>query len=266
MDRLQIFNQVLGGRIRLARQFLELSATELGQKVELTPQQVIKYEAGQSRVSAARLLAFSEALDRPIEWFYKPIASVRSETLTANSEADARVVGDLEHILSQGDAATRDIVAGLLARFSHQIPRQVPEAAPVWKRRMNSGRRRILLVDDDPDVLTMATKVLHKAGYEVVPVGDAQSALAVTEQSGQLAAIVTDYSMPGMNGATLLAAVARNRPTLPAIMITGFEKQALTETISDRVEILPKPFPWSKLLLCLKHLEEQSKSRDAAAR
>ena len=60
----------VGGRLRLRRTLMGLSQTELAKAVNLTFQQVQKYESGANRVSASRLYHISEALDVPVSFFF----------------------------------------------------------------------------------------------------------------------------------------------------------------------------------------------------
>lgn len=112
--------------------------------------------------------------------------------------------------------------------------RAVPPPSP--------GQAAVLLVDDDPDVLTMVAKHLEKAGYRALRAENADAALHVVGSGQPLAAIVTDYAMPGLNGAQLLARVALLRPGLPALIITGYADSAEMELLGAGVEVLRKPF------------------------
>jgi transcriptional regulator with XRE-family HTH domain len=60
----------LGKRIRLRRVEIDISQTELGDKLGVSFQQVQKYEKGVNRVGAARLQQIASALDVPITFFY----------------------------------------------------------------------------------------------------------------------------------------------------------------------------------------------------
>ena len=60
----------LGKRIRLRRVEIDISQTELGDKLGVSFQQVQKYEKGVNRVGAARLQQIATALDVPITFFY----------------------------------------------------------------------------------------------------------------------------------------------------------------------------------------------------
>lgn len=60
----------VGSRLRLRRTMLGLSQTELAKAVNLTFQQVQKYESGNNRVSASRLFHIADALDVPVGFFF----------------------------------------------------------------------------------------------------------------------------------------------------------------------------------------------------
>ena len=63
-------DQHVGARLKLRRTMLGLSQTELATAVNLTFQQVQKYESGANRVSASRLFHIAEALDVPVSFFF----------------------------------------------------------------------------------------------------------------------------------------------------------------------------------------------------
>lgn len=63
----------VGGRVRMRRKFLGLSQTDLAEKLELTFQQVQKYESGANRVSASKLYQTSLALRVPISYFFEDL-------------------------------------------------------------------------------------------------------------------------------------------------------------------------------------------------
>lgn len=78
---------------------------------------------------------------------------------------------------------------------------------------------RILLVDDDPDVLRDYASALRRIG-EVVEAPDGTSALArITEMSFDV--IVSDVAMPGISGIDLLSHVRRHDLDVPVVLITG---------------------------------------------
>ena len=79
---------------------------------------------------------------------------------------------------------------------------------------------RILVVDDDPSVLTLSALVLADHGYEVKTAVDGFDALAKL-QKALPDVIISDLRMPNMSGFELLSVVRRRFPHIPAIAISG---------------------------------------------
>lgn len=79
-DEEHLFNLHVGSKIRQRRLMLNLTQTGLAEKLGLTFQQVQKYEHGQNRVSAGRLLELAGALQVPIAFFYQGLASQGAHT------------------------------------------------------------------------------------------------------------------------------------------------------------------------------------------
>lgn len=114
---------------------------------------------------------------------------------------------------------------------------------------MNAAKHRILLVDDDPDLLKLLSIRLTAAGYDVTAVESAEKALACLSAT-RPSLVITDMRMGGMDGTALFEAIHRINPTLPVIILTAHG------TIPDAVEAmkrgvfgyLTKPYE-SKMLL-----------------
>ena len=87
----------------------------------------------------------------------------------------------------------------------------------------NKEKRRVLIVDDAPDVTEMLATFLRHAGFEAVMAFSAGEALEVA-QTEQFAIVISDIGMPGMNGydlAIALRALPEYR-SVPMIAVTGF--------------------------------------------
>jgi CheY-like chemotaxis protein len=84
-----------------------------------------------------------------------------------------------------------------------------------------ASRRRILLVEDDPDAALFATHILTgRGGFEVTHTPDPAVALALAAaQSWDL--VLTDLHLPAMSGLELLAALRRMVPRLPVVLVTA---------------------------------------------
>ena len=113
---------------------------------------------------------------------------------------------------------------------------------------MTSEAARILLVDDDADLLQLIAMRLTAAGYAVNAVESGEAALASFAVS-RPAAIVTDLRMRGMDGMALFDAIHRQAPTLPVVILTahGTIPEAVAATRRGVFSFLTKPFD-SKVL------------------
>ncbi|MCW8086287.1 PAS domain S-box protein [Sabulicella glaciei] len=104
------------------------------------------------------------------------------------------------------------------------------------------SRGRILLVDDDLIVREVTAEQLLEDGYEVV---SAASGAAALEMLGEVAPdlLLTDLSMPEMDGATLIREARARRPGLPALLLTGFADRAadLAQGGENGFALLRKP-------------------------
>jgi PAS domain S-box-containing protein len=125
-------------------------------------------------------------------------------------------------------------------------------AEPNFPRLAENGC--ILLVDDDADVMLTTGAILEKAGFGVLRASDVNQAVAMIAEGVRIDAIVTDYAMPAMNGADLVAEARLHRPGLPAIIISGFTDINQTAAPGNGVVRLHKPFQRSALLDALRDL------------
>jgi CheY-like chemotaxis protein len=99
----------------------------------------------------------------------------------------------------------------------------------------------VLLVDDDPGVRFALTEVLRDRGFQVVGASSGSQALALL--SG-VDVVVTDLSMPGMDGLELVSHIAAYAPRLPVILLTAHGSEHLVRIASSRGArgCLSKPF------------------------
>lgn len=107
-----------------------------------------------------------------------------------------------------------------------------------------------LLVDDDPVVRAVTRKLLSEAGYTVTEASDAIEALELMEDMSRLDLAVTDFSMPGVNGAVLATEIRRVRPEALVVIMSG-HTAAWDADRPEGVVFLPKPFGRSRLMVAL---------------
>src|ERR671925_875925 len=108
---------------------------------------------------------------------------------------------------------------------------------------------RVLLVDDDKDLLQLIAMRLSAAGYAVTAVESGEAALAALAVS-RPQVVVTDLRMQGMDGMALFDAVHRDSPSLPVVILTahGTIPEAVSATRRGVFSFLTKPFEPKVLL------------------
>ena len=126
------------------------------------------------------------------------------------------------------------------------LPPATPTARPFPLR----AQGRILLVDDEPQVLAVAAEALQRIGLTAETYSSAGLALAAFKfDSGSYVALLTDLSMPEMSGVDLAAEIRRLSPHVPVVIMTGH----LTETARAKaralgqVQFIQKPFDLPQL-------------------
>ena len=104
---------------------------------------------------------------------------------------------------------------------------------------------RILIAEDEEPVRLLLARALAEDGYEVLTAADGAEALDVLQrEGGRFDLLLTDIKMPVMDGLALALATARDFPTLPILLMTGYADQrerafGLEALIRD---IIAKPF------------------------
>jgi len=81
---------------------------------------------------------------------------------------------------------------------------------------------RVLVVDDDPIVLTGTAALLEDLGHVATEATSAEGALQVLRSAPGIDLVITDHAMPGMTGTELAARIRRSWPGLPFVMATGY--------------------------------------------
>ncbi|RYX89012.1 MAG: response regulator [Comamonadaceae bacterium] len=126
---------------------------------------------------------------------------------------------------------------------------QAPQASAPPSASPTGHAPRLLVVDDDADMLRLLTIRLSAAGYRVSAVGSAEEALAQLEvERPQL--VLSDVRLPGIDGLALFDEVRRRHPTLPVILLTahGAIPDAVEATARGVFTYLTKPYDAKELL------------------
>ena len=120
---------------------------------------------------------------------------------------------------------------------------QPPTGAPLSA----SGRAtcgRILLVEDEERLRTVIRRALERFGYDVCDASDGPAALArVTRGEIEPDLLITDLSMPAMDGLQLMELLRVRRPELRVLLVSGFLEGRLPAGLLDpHLATLGKPF------------------------
>lgn len=95
----------------------------------------------------------------------------------------------------------------------------------------------ILIVEDDSLILELIEELLASTGRSVLAASNGVEAREQVERHPELAAVVTDLAMPEMDGTKLIEWLARERPDLPVVVVTGTSAQQ-SDGALDRYRLL----------------------------
>jgi len=118
----------------------------------------------------------------------------------------------------------------------------------------NPAKPRVLVADDEESIREMLAQTLELAEYEVRTVEDGQAAIeALRRESFQL--LITDLSMPRVDGMGVAREARRLYPQMAVVIITGYStEQAAIEAVNLGVSgYLTKPFKIAKVLAVAAH-------------
>ncbi len=107
--------------------------------------------------------------------------------------------------------------------------------------------RRILLVDDDPEVREVVANFLLDMGHDLIETASGASALAALEGDARVDLVIADLAMPEMTGFEFATAVRERWPALPILMVTGYADITKLPSLPGEFALLHKPFEQHEL-------------------
>lgn len=212
------------------------SATKPGKAKRYLRIQVADNGPGMSKDVASRVFEANFTTKQESGGNGLGLAVVRSAT--------ERHGGTIDLTTAPGEG-TRFTVCLPLATAAQQI------ASPVEDRRkITSDMRIVLVVDDDRHYLEIYSKSLQSNGFSIVCMDNPWDALKVVfTGEDAIAAVVTDYDMPGLDGFDLARRLRQFRPGLPVVICTGREVESLQQTAADQgiSGVFSKPVDFAQL-------------------
>ena len=113
----------------------------------------------------------------------------------------------------------------------------------------------VLVVEDEDLLRAGIRRLLQNEGFNVLEAADGATALQMLEGTppDHVALVLTDLRMPVMDGRQLAAALARRRPSLPIVFMSGFTAQLMDlRLVSPGLAFLAKPFRNEDLLAAVR--------------
>ncbi|HEX6133731.1 MAG TPA: PAS domain S-box protein [Longimicrobiales bacterium] len=158
---------------------------------------------------------------------------------------------------------------GLGTTFKVYLPVHEPmEEAPVPQRTGNEVGT-VLLVEDDEAVRSLARRTLEGKGYSVFEAADGEEALRIAQTGGEIDVVVTDLTMPRLNGEELALRIRETQPDAGIVLMSGFSERSLVREgrIEENGYFLEKPFTPAALVDVVRaamHQEEGQSSTKSA--
>lgn len=122
------------------------------------------------------------------------------------------------------------------ARFTLYLPECFDDAAGTATEAPDAGRgtgQRLLVLDDEPELVTLTVEILQGLGYAPEGYTDSAAALrAVQAEPRGFAAVITDEVMPGMTGTQFTQALRVHAPRLPVLLLSGYGGAMLAQRAS----------------------------------
>jgi DNA-binding NtrC family response regulator len=111
-------------------------------------------------------------------------------------------------------------------------------------------RGRILVVDDSDPVRETLADLLEVEGFQTAQAASAAEAMTLLRQNPDFNVLVTDLSMPGEDGISLIQQARQIQPALPAILLTGYadEATAVAAIPGGNCQVLRKPVEGDRLI------------------
>ena len=106
----------------------------------------------------------------------------------------------------------------------------------------------IVVVDDEAIVARTLSITLQRFGFTTETLESSEKALEWLALGENCDLLITDHSMPGLSGIELIAEMAKLRPAVPAILMSGYDRISGFDEIAERTSVLHKPFDTNMLI------------------
>ena len=143
---------------------------------------------------------------------------------------------------------------GVGTTFKIYLPRHVAKVTTSLTERTDAtlprGSETILLVEDEPSILKMTSRMLERQGYTVLAASTPSEAIRMArEHVGDIDLLMTDVVMPEMNGRDLAGKILSVHPNLKRLFMSGYTANVIAHhgVLDPGVDFLQKPFSANEL-------------------
>jgi PAS domain S-box-containing protein len=155
-----------------------------------------------------------------------------------------------------GKGTTFNVYLPAVEGISEETKRQTQQI-----RLPRGNGETILVVDDEASILTITSQTLEAFGYRVLTAADGAEAVAVyAKEQNKIAAVLTDMTMPLMDGASTIRALLRINPAVKIIAASGLNAAGATAPAPESGvrHFLSKPYTAGTLLKAIRMILEQT--------
>lgn len=133
-------------------------------------------------------------------------------------------------------------------KMDHQIGQKLPQ-------RTNT----ILVVDDEPVVLEVASKILTSSGHTVLTANSGLQGISCLQKTKEIDVVLLDVCMPMMTAVEVIQKMLRIRPDVKIILTSGYDKETIRDTLlgGGWSGFLKKPFSRNQLLESIQNVDQQ---------
>lgn len=190
-----------------------------------------------------------ENLPRIFDPFFttKPVGEGRGLGLSVTRSLVRKAGGTIEAYSLEGQGATFSIFLPLAQPIGRDGERAEAGSVP---------EQHVLVIDDDQDVASALVKTLERGGYRVTCCANGHEGRAVIEQDGSIDLVVSDVVMPKLDGRELAEWMARTRPNMKLLLVTGYASSVewLEALRGQTRDFLIKPFAPKQFLNSVRQL------------
>ncbi len=144
--------------------------------------------------------------------------------------------------------------------FSIYLPRfEGEEDAPAEMKGdlPEKGKERILIVEDEKQILNLAGMYLEQLGYEIMTAHSPEQALPLVETcSGDIHLLLTDVVMPGMNGKEFEQRIRQLKPGIKTLFMSGYTADVIAKrgVVEEGINFIQKPFTMKDLAVSIRQI------------